>query len=52
MRAYSQEDGGKSSCDRDAADFTNRSVGGPGQSWGYTCYPDTVDPRGVKGDGR
>jgi hypothetical protein len=49
VRAFSTEDGGKTTCDRVAASYTTASLRGPGRSWGFTCLPDTVDPRGPKG---
>jgi len=48
VMAFSPEDGGKKACDRIADSYTKSSMRGPGRSWGYTCYPDTVDPRGMK----
>jgi hypothetical protein len=49
VMAFSQQDGGKKACDRFADSYTNSSARGPGRSWGYTCFPDTVEPRGPKG---
>ena len=50
MRAYSQEDGSKRACDRDAADFTNRSVRGPGQILGLHVLSRLGGPARAEGE--
>jgi len=53
--AFSRESGGEAACDKfanDANDQQKKKEQGKLLTIGYTCLPDTVDPRAPKASGR